>query len=589
MKKKLRVGAIEKRALVVTFLVITILVVLSAKVAFIQIVNAEKIINKASHLSLRKVEIPSRRGEILDRNGSRLAITVEARKVVADPLQIENKEKAARELSKILGIDKKEILKKLNTNRRYVCIAREVPLEVAIKVTRKNLGLVYLERDYKRIYPYGSLASHVIGFVSKNEDAKTGQDMGGEGLEYTYNKLLAGKPGYLIAQLDARKNVIPGTVKEKVPAADVLNLVITIDKEIQYFAEKKLQECIEKQKAKSGSVIIMNPKNGEILAMASYPGYDLNKFNKVKDMNVMMNRAIRFQYEPGSTIKAITVAAAIEEGIVAPDSKIYLPEKLEIGSYKIGEAHHRKAGIYTVEEILTHSYNVGAVKLAQMLGPNKLYSYLVSFGLSRKTGIDLNGEQDGYVPPLGTWSKTTIANLPFGQGLSATPLQILRAFSVFANDGIMVQPHLLMYSYNAENGTKCYFTSPLGEKVISKQTAEVMTKLLEKVVAEGAGRLAKIPGYSTAGKTGTAQIPNPKGKGYLKGHYVASFVGFAPVSDPAIAMIVVIEDPKKEHYGGQVAAPLFREIGQFALKQLRILPDETGSDFGKMSGEESTN
>lgn len=586
MEKKLKVSSIEKRALTVTFLVVVVLLALCTKVASIQIVNAEKIIKKATHLSYRKVEIPSRRGEIFDRNGSRLAVTVEARKIIADPLQIENKERAARELSKILGFDEEEIYKKLNTNRRYVCIAREVPLEKAIKVTRKNLGLVYLERDYMRIYPYGALACHVIGFVSKNEDEKTGQNIGGEGLEYTYNKLLTGRPGYLIAQVDAKKNIIPGTVKERVPAADVLNIIITIDKEIQYFVEKRLEECVQEQGAKSGSVVLMNPKNGEILAMASYPSYDLNDFGKVKDMNVMVNKAVRFQYEPGSTLKALTVAAVIEEGILAPDSKIYLPEKLEVGSYEIGEAHHRQAGSYTVEEILTHSYNVGAVRLAQKLGSEKFYSFLVSLGLSQKSGIDLNGEQEGYVPPTEIWSKTTIANLPFGQGLSATPLQVLRAVSVFGNDGIMVQPYLLRYSYNDENGTKCYFTPQPGEKVISKQTAEVMTKLLEKVVTEGTGKLAKIPGYSTAGKTGTAQIPNPEGKGYLKGHYIASFVGFAPASDPEIAIIVVIEEPKKERYGGQVAAPVFRDIGEFTLKHLRILPDENGSSpEGENKGE----
>ncbi len=579
MLKKKRVSSIEKRALTVTFLVLLVLLALCTKTFSIQVVNAEKIIKKAKHLSYRKVKVPSRRGEIFDRNGSRLAITVEARKVIADPLQIENKERASRELSEILGIDEKEIYKKLNTNRRYVCIAREVPLEKAIKVTRKSLGLVYLERDYMRIYPYGALACHVIGFVSKNEDEKTGQSVGGEGLEYTYNKLLTGKPGYLIAQVDAKKNIIPGTVKEKIPAADVLNIVITIDKEIQYFVEKRLEECVKKQGAKGGSVVVMNPKSGEILAMASYPSYDLNNFSKVKDMSVMVNKAIRFQYEPGSTIKALTVAAVIEDGILAPDSKIYLPEKLEIGSYKIGEAHHRQAGSYSVEEILTHSYNVGAVRLAQKLGPEKLYHYLVSFGLSQKTGIDLNGEQTGYVPPTETWSKTTIANLPFGQGLSATPLQVLRAISVFANDGIMVQPFLLKYSYNDENGTKCFFTPQPGVKVISRQTAEVMTKLLEKVVTEGTGKLAKIPGYSTAGKTGTAQIPDPEGKGYLKGHYIASFVGFAPTSNPEVAIIVVIEEPKKERYGGQVAAPVFKDIGEFALKHLRVLPDENGFSY----------
>lgn len=578
-KKDMR--SIEKRALFFVFLVFVVFIAICAKLASIQVVNAEWIVEKASHLSERKKLLPAKRGEIMDRNREKLAITIEARKIVADPLQVENKEKAAKELSKLLGVDKEQILNKLYSNRRYVILAEEVPLELAIKVVSKNLGLIYLERDYRRIYPYGSLLCHALGFVQKKADEKTGGEKGGEGLEYVYNSLLSGKEGHIIAQVDRKGNIIPGTVREKISSFNGLNLVTTIDKEIQFVAERELENCIKEWEAKSGCVIVMDPKNGEILAMASYPAYNLNDFGKVKDSTYKLNRAIREVIEPGSTIKALTVAAILEEGLFAADSWLYLPEEIKIGGYTIGEAHHRPAGSYTVGDILIHSYNVGAVRLAERLGAERLYSYLLRFGISEKTGIDLGGEQRGFLPSPENWSKTTIANIPFGQGLSSTPLQVLRAVSSFANGGIMTRPHFLKYTFEAGNSTIHKWEPEPGVRVVSAQTSKVMTNLLEKAVSDGTGKEAQISGYSVAGKTGTAQKVNPNGKGYLKGHYISSFVGYAPASNPAFSMIVVIDDPRKGYYGGQVAGPAFRRIGEFVLKHMRIPPDKGETDIPK--------
>lgn len=565
--------SIEIRSLVVVILFFLFFLVLIANLARIQIVKADKLSQKAGHLSLKKVTIPAKRGEIVDKDGQKLAITIETKKLIADPILVKEKRRTSSVLSGLIDVKKDKLLEKLQKNTRYVVLKESISLEKSERIKEESLPGIFFEPNYSRVYPNDSLACHVIGFVNKQINKDTGQYLGKEGLEYVYNNMLSGKPGYVIAQFDRSGKVIPGTEKERVNAYDGLNLVTTIDKEIQYFAEKELSKCMEEHQADWGTVIVMNPKNGEIYAMVSYPRYNPNEFSKVKNKDVFINNCVRTVYEPGSTMKPLTVAACIEEGLVAPDTAIYLPEKLKVGGYTIGESHHRSEGMYTVTEIIAESYNIGAVKLAEKLGENKFYSYMQAFGLGQQTNIDLNGEQSGYLPTPESWSKSTFANLPFGQGLSATPLQVLRAISVFANDGALVNPHLMKYAYDIESGTKTRWDDSKDVKVVSNQTAKIMTDLLEVAVEKGTGNLAQVPGYRVAGKTGTAQIPDIENGGYLNS-FVASFVGYAPVSEPRISIIVVISNPKGLHYGGSIAGPVFSKIAEFSLVHLGIPPDK---------------
>lgn len=558
------------RFLFITAMTLLAFVVAAGNVVRIQVVQADEIISKAQSNSYRKIILPARRGDIEDRTGDKLAITRHYKKVCASPVLVSDVESTARTIAELTGVDVSALIKKLEKDTTYVELVDGVDLKTAAALVEKRLNGVWLEDDYRRIYPYDNLACQVIGFVGKEINPDTLQPEGMEGLEYYYNDLLSGTPGYEIARYYYGNVMIPGTLKERVEAFDGLNLRISIDREIQFVAESELKKCIEEQEARSGTVVVMDSQTGEILAAASYPDFNLNEFNKVEDDSCYLSLAYRVIYEPGSTIKPITVAAAIEEGIFAPDSVLHLPEKIEVGGYRIGESHHRPEGDYTLADILIHSYNVGAVKIAEKLGRERLYQYLYNFGLGQKTEVDINGEQTGLLAPPEQWHPSTFANIPFGQGSSVTPLQVLRAINVFATGGYLVQPHF-MVSASGKEGNRIEWEPSYRKKVISEQTCRIMTDMMIKVVEEGTGKKARIKGYTVAGKTGTAQVPGEGG--YKKDAFVSSFAGFVPASSPAITAIVVIHEPQKEHYGGEVAGPVFSRVCEFALRHLGVPPD----------------
>lgn len=574
--------SVHKRFLLIVALTVIAFLVAAANVIRIQVVQADEIIAKSQKNYYKKIILPARRGDIEDRTGDKLAITRHYKKVCASPRLVSESdlEKTAKIIAELTGADVAEIIEKLDRDTTYVELVNGVDLETAVAIAEKRLNGIWLEDDFRRIYPYDNLACQVIGFVGRDIDPETGQPKGMEGLEYYYNDLLSGTPGYEIAQYYYGNVMIPGTLQQHVEAYDGLNLRVSIDREIQYIAEKELKKCIEEQEAQGGTVIVMDSQTGEIYAAASCPDFNLNEFNRVEDQNCYLSLAYRAIYEPGSTIKPITVAGAIEEGIFAPDSVLHLPEKIEVGGYRIGESHHRPEGDYTVTDILVHSYNVGAVKIAEKLGKERLYEYLYNFGLGQKTQIDVTGEQPGLLSPPEQWHASTFANIPFGQGISVTPLQVLRAINVFATGGYLIQPHFMLFAYG-ESGSRVEWEPSYRKKVISEQTCRIMTDLLVKVVEEGTGQKAQIKGYTVAGKTGTAQVPGEGG--YKKDAFVSSFVGFVPANNPKLTAIVVIREPKKEHYGGSVAGPVFSRVCEFALRHLGVPPDkeEVKSDTGK--------
>jgi cell division protein FtsI/penicillin-binding protein 2 len=316
----------------------------------------------------------------------------------------------------------------------------------------------------------------------------------------------------------------------------------------------------------------MDPTNGDILAMASLPSFNPNEFTS-STPEARRNRALTDLYEPGSTMKVLVAAGCLEEKVYNPKSVLYLPSYLKIGKYRIGEAHHRPAGDYTVEQIIVKSYNIGAALMSRSLGKEKVYNYFKSFGFGQKTGIGFPGEQGGQLPPLENWSDTTIYTVAYGQGVSATPLQVLMMFATIANDGLRVKPRLVKQVVDEGKGVVREIPVDPGQKVISSRTAQELRYLLEKVVREGTGQMAAIPGYRVAGKTGTAKKPKIGERGYASGKYVASFAGFLPAREPRVAIIVVVDEPQGPVYGGSVAAPVFKEISEFCARYLRIVPE----------------
>jgi cell division protein FtsI (penicillin-binding protein 3) len=424
-------------------------------------------------------------------------------------------------------------------------------------------GLGFLE-DSRRVYPSNELACQVLGFVGVDDE-------GLSGLELYYEELLGGAPGRLIGERDSKGRPIPGGITYEEEAVDGEDIVLTIDKDIQYQTQVALNEAVERWGAKAGSVVVMDPRNGEILAMASSPQFNPNRFAE-GDEEAFRNRAIVDTYEPGSTIKSLTAAAVIDAGLYGPDSVFELPPTIQIGGRTIHESHDRAAVSWTLTDIVTQSSNVGAVKLGLALGEESLYDYFSRFGLTEKTGVDFPGEVKGWLGTPDSWSPSSLATITFGQGVSMTPLQLARALGAIANGGNLVTPHFLKESSVETDKAPRLVT----ERAISEETARQMRVVLTDVVNEGTGSAAAVPGYEVAGKTGTAQKARTDGKaGYAQGKYVASFSGFLPAEDPRVLIIVNIDEPSNSIYGGTVAAPTFARIAAYCVDHLKIPPGST--------------
>ena len=391
---------------------------------------------KASNQRMRDIEVPARRGTIYDREGEPLAKSVAASTVYAAPNTIEDKAGVAAALASVLGGRAKDYAKKLDRDNGFVYIARKVDIDRAKELEALKLtGIGFLD-DSRRMYPSGELACQVLGFVGVDGE-------GLAGIEKRYDTVLAGKPGVLLGERDPYGRPIPGGVQKNVDAIDGHDMVLTLDKDIQYHAQIELAKAVKKWAAKSGSVVVMNPQNGEIYAMASTPGFNPNDFADAKPA-AFRNRPVSDAYEPGSTIKCLTAAAVIDKGLYKPSSKFDLPSELHVAGRTIHESHGRGAVRWSLEKILTQSSNVGAVKLGMKLGKKGLYDYFSKFGLTEATGVDYPGEARGWLPVPDLWSDSSIANIPFGQGVSATPLQLCRAVAAIANGGQLVTPHFLL-------------------------------------------------------------------------------------------------------------------------------------------------
>jgi cell division protein FtsI (penicillin-binding protein 3) len=538
----------------------------------LQVLEHKKLKQEVIEQSQDLITILPTRGTIFDRQGRILARSLPAASVFFSPVKgesIKDQLNSIYRLKSLLNLSRDEINRiasSIEKRKRFTWIKRKIPVELAEKIRTLKLSGIYLLNENKRFYPQGRLASQVLGGVSID-------DCGLAGAEYYYDSALRGREGQQLIMKDARrKEYLIETIKETEPGRDIY---LTIDSNLQYLAEKELKQAIEEFKANWGTVIIMSPASGEILAMASYPDYDPNNFPPSEE--AMLNRAIQYTYEPGSTAKIVTAAAARElAGISYATYYDCRAGLINFGGTTVRD--HVRLGILSFPDVFVHSSNVGSIKMAEIIGEENLYRMFKAFKLGEKTGIDLPGEEAGIVHPVEKWRKSSL-RVAIGYELAATPLQILRAMNVYATGGYLARPKINLNGPRAEGKTSEASLRPAetSQPVISEKTArELVNLIFKEVVERGTGTPARIDGYEIAGKTGTAQKFDPALRAYSLSKHVASFVGFAPADQPVISMIVVIDEPKGiKQYGGQVAAPVFREIARKALLYYHQLPSRS--------------
>jgi cell division protein FtsI (penicillin-binding protein 3) len=546
-------------ALAAAFLLALVGVV--GRLALLQVREAGEFVELGWEQRVRTVSLPATRGSILDRNGAPLALSVEARDVYADPRYVIDPAGQARRIAGILGLDRaqeRELADRLRADGSFVYVARRVERELADRLEAANLpGLGFLPAS-ARFYPAGSVASQVLGFTDVD-------GVGIAGLEKQYDGLLAGTPGRRTSELSPLGQVIAGGLDVVQAPVDGADLVLTIDREIQFQAERFLRRAVRANRARGGTVIVMDRVRGDVLAMANDPGFDPNRFVDA-DPATFRNRAVTDMWEPGSVNKVITAAAALETGAVGPAEVFRVPATRRIGTATIHDAHPHPTTRMTLADIVATSSNIGASLVADRVGTRRMAAFLERFGFGRPTGIGFPGEQGGLVPEAATWTDLTRATISFGSGIAVTPLQMVAVYATIANGGVWVQPRLVLGT--REDGGLRPAPEPETRRVLRASTAAQLTRMLTYAVEHGTGEAAMIPGYQVAGKTGTAKKLED---GRYVHRYVASFIGFLPAADPRIVIAVILDEPATV-YGGVAAAPLFRDVARAAIHRLGIAP-----------------
>jgi cell division protein FtsI (penicillin-binding protein 3) len=527
------------------------------RATWLQGVRAESLSTLGQTQHREAVTLPAGRGTIYDRTGVELGLGESATTVYANPRQVVNPRAAAVAVERTLGLDADRVYPQLaDRTRGFVYVERQADPAQAAALKRLKLAGFGFYPEERRSYPQRSVAAQVLGYVGIDGN-------GLSGLELEFDRALAGRAGKETVVKDPSGRVIDvQQQRAETPGRDVF---LTVDHSIQANAEEVLRQTVHKWHAKSASAIVLDPRTGAVLAMAQQPGYDANRFPSAP-RDLQRNRTVTDTYEPGSTFKLITVAAALSERLVAPSTRFTLPYSLHVADRVIHDAEERGTVNYSVAQILAHSSNIGAIELAEMLGRTRLSSWITRFGFGRTTGIDFPGESPGIVLPPERWSGSTIGNVPIGQGIAVTPVQMAAAYAAIANGGIWSRPHLV--DHVAGGGRPSLYR----RRLVSRRIADELMLMLKDVVAEGTGQYAAMPGYQVAGKTGTAQKPDSHG-GYATGRYVASFVGIVPASRPRFVVLVTVDEPHGAIWGGVVAAPAFQQIARFDLQYLEVPPD----------------
>jgi cell division protein FtsI (penicillin-binding protein 3) len=543
------------RLLLAVFAVLFSLTFLRA--AWLQGVRAQSLGAMAAQQHRQTVTLPAARGTIYDGTGVQLALGEQATSVYADPLQIDDATTVAPAVARILRLDPKDVYDKLSDRSHgFVYVERKADPARAARLAKLNLTGIGFYAEERRFYPQRTIAAQVLGFAGVDNH-------GLAGLELTLDNQLAGRSGRETLVRDPFGHVLDSVTST--PTVDGTDVYLTIDHTIQAQAESVLRDTVRKWHAKDASAIVLDPHTGGVLAMAVAPTYDANNFSNVP-RDLQRNRAITDTYEPGSTFKLVTVSGALSSGIVTPQTPFTLPYEIQVADRRIHDAEPRGTERMTVAQILARSSNVGAITLARLLGQHRLAGWISRFGFGRQTGIDFPGESAGIVLPEKEWSGSTIGNVPIGQGIAVTPIQMASAYAAIANRGVWMRPHLIDHVGGAPSAP------PVRRRIVTRWIAQEVTSMLQNVVLDGTGTLAQIPGYHVAGKTGTAAKPDPSG-GYSDSKYVASFVGFVPATRPRIVVLVTVDEPQGAIWGGTVAAPAFRAIAEPTLQHLEVPPD----------------
>lgn len=531
----------------------------------LQVLQAAELTARADRQHQKSVTLEGARGTVVDRHGKVLAMNVEVPSIFGVPTSLDNPANAARFLSPVLHIRREEIEKKLRQEKHFVWLARKIEPEQGHRLEQLSIDGIGMVMEGRRFYPKGPLLAHVLGFVGMD-------GIGLEGLERRYETQLHGEKRMTILQRDALgRTVFPKGLREQVPAAGHA-LTLTIDEVIQYIAEKELEQAVDHSRAKSGTIIVLEPQSGAILAMAVSPRFDPNAVAALT-ADRWRNRALTDTYEPGSTMKVVVAAAALEERVMMPGSMLFGENgRMTVASTTIHD--HEKLGWMTFAEMIQKSSNIGAAKTGMLLGESRLYRYLQAFGFGQRTDVDLPGEVAGLLKSPREWGRRSLASISMGQEVGVTPLQMVSAVAAIANDGVLMKPYVVS-GMRDQKGQLVKETFPhVKRRVVSPATARTLTTILEGVVTSGTGTKAAIPGFRVAGKTGTAQKVDPRTGAYSSALSVGSFVGFVPADSPRLAMIVVIDEPQGEAWGGVVAAPVFRRVGEQVLTYLGVSRDD---------------
>lgn len=528
------------------------------RAVWLQGVRAATLARMAQVQHRETVAIPAGRGTIYDRTGVQLAIGERATTVYADPRQVRNPRAVAVAAGRALGLDPNDLYPKLaDRTRAFVYVQRKADPVRAARLERRGLAGLGFYPEERRSYPQGRVAASLLGYAGVDNKGIAGLELGLDGV-------LSGRPGSETRVRDPFGRAID-VVGERA-AVDGRDAYLTIDHTIQANAETVLHDTVDRWHARSATAIVLDPRTGAVLAMAVERGYDANNFARVP-ADRQRNRAVTDTYEPGSTFKVVTVTGALSERLVSPQTAFTLPYQILVADRWIHDAEERGTERMTVSEILSHSSNVGAITLAGLLGKDRLARWISRFGFGHLTGIDYLGESPGFVLPPDRWSGSTIGNVPIGQGIAVTPVQMAAAYAAIANDGVWVRPHLVDHVAGLARPRAAK------RRVMSSAVAGSLVQMLRGVVgAGGTGELAAVPGYQVAGKTGTAQKPDARG-GYSDSRYVASFVGFVPASSPRLVILVAVDEPQGMIWGGVVAAPAFQQIAKFDLQYLEVPPD----------------
>jgi cell division protein FtsI (penicillin-binding protein 3) len=554
----------RRRILFVAIGLVLWMLVIGGRLVQLQIHRHDELASRARNQQLSSIETAPTRGQVLDRQGRELARSLDTESFYSDPSEVANVEETARKIAAVAGVDRADLVKKFNeakdANKKFIWIVRRLEIERAGKLDALELEGVYSRKEPKRYYPNDTLAAHVLGFVGTDE-------IGLGGVEQAYNEKIRGEAGKVYLEHDRDRRAFESYEVQPHPGQTI---VLTIDQLIQYRTEQALSAAVQRTHAKSGSAIVMDPRTGEILALANAPTFNPNRPG-ADPPEARANWALQNIYEPGSTFKIVAYSAAIEKGLVTPDDKIDCQNgSITVAGRLVHDGH--PYGVLTVADALAKSSNVGAIKLGLMVGDESMYDFMKRLGFGSRTGIDLAGESPGILRPVAHWQPTSMGSLAIGQEVGVTPLQMAAAYSVLANNGSWIKPHIVRELRNPD-GSVAFQAKVESRSALKAETCTALRTMMEGVTLRGTAKKAQLEGYTAAGKTGTAQKIDPKTHAYSATKFIGSFVGFAPVSNPAVVIIVVIDEPEGAYHGGDVAAPVFREIAEQVLPELNVAPD----------------